>query len=331
MISVAVSPMLIWICVGVFLLLNLLLGAIFLVITANIVFHRTMVRETKETWSRECSDSDPEQIAMYEEGLLWEKAHADRKRELHIVNEGLNLYAEYFDLGYDRAVIVVPGRTEGLRYGYYFAKPYAEHGYNVLTIDQRAHGESDGRYNCIGLDEHRDLLRWAELLHLEFGMRSILLHGICIGSACSLYALVSEGCPDYFAGLVAEGMYPNFYDSYKYHMVERKKPAFLLMDLIDLWMKHYTGHTMRVGPIDKIHGYKKPLLMLHGTADLYSLPEKAVELYEKAGSAEGEKRLVWFENGRHSRLRLMDRERYDSAVEAFLSEVIDRVPEQVEG
>lgn len=306
-----------------FVILNLLLAVPLLFLTAWIIFQRTMVRERREMWGRDCSDPDPEQQAMYNEGVRFMEPYADRKTELHMVNDGLNLYAEYYDFGFDRAVIVVPGRTEGLRYGYYFAEPYVKHGYNLLTIDQRCHGESDGRYNSIGFAEHHDLLLWAKRLHEEFGMRSILLHGICIGSACSMYALTSENAPDYFEGLVAEGMYASFYESFKNHVIERKKPVFI-MGFVDFWMKHYTGYSMKVGPIDRIGVYRKPLLMLHGTADSYSVPEKATVLYETAGTPDEDKRIVWFEGGRHSRLRITDKEKYDGAIEAFLGEVIDR-------
>ena len=308
------------ICVLAFLGLGLLLALPFQFLAAYFVFVGSMTRKSKDMWSRERSADDPETCAMYDEGMAWAEKHADKKKELHIVNEGFNLYAEYFDFGYDRAVIVVPGRTEGLRYGYYFAAPYEQNGCNVLTIDQRAHGESDGKYNCIGHDEHRDLLRWAQILHDEYGVREIVLHGICIGAACSIYALTHENAPDYITALVAEGMYPNFYESFKYHMVERKKPTFIILDMIDWWMKHYTGHTFKIGPIDKIDRYEKPLLMLHGTADFYSKPEAAKVLYETCASEK--KELVWFQDGRHSRLRYMDRDRYDGAIDRFLKETV---------
>ena len=61
------------------------------------------------------------------------------KKDVHIVNEGFNLYGEYFDLGFDRAVIIVPGRMESLLYSYYFARPYQEKGFNVFVFDQRVY------------------------------------------------------------------------------------------------------------------------------------------------------------------------------------------------
>ena len=281
----------------------------------------------KKKWGRQCSSDEPLQQSMFREGEAWRDAHADRLTELHMVNEGLNLYAEYIDLGFDRAVIMVPGRTEGLVYGYYFAKPYAEMGYNVLSIDQRAHGESDGRFNTIGFEEHKDLIAWAELIHEKFGVRSIVLHGICIGSSCSLMALISESCPPYIDGLVAEGMYPTFYESFRNHMIELKKPIFPSLQLVDLWMRFYTGHSMKRGNIHIIHKLKKPFLMLHSKEDRYSLPERAQDLYDACGSEQ--KTLVWFEHGAHSKLRPINTEQYDGAITEFLTKHFAKESQEV--
>ena len=309
-----------FVCLGIgFLILSFFLS-FFLV--AHILFTMHLKRTRKDKWTRECSDPDPEQVRMYEEGLEWSRQHAAALRELHMVNEGMNLYAEYYDFGYDRAVIIVPGRTEGLRYGYFFAKPYADSGYNVLTIDQRAHGESDGLYNTLGFEEHKDVLSWAGLLHEEYGVQSIVLHGICIGASCSLFAMLADYCPDYMAGMVAEGMYPNFRESFKNHMIELKKPIFPCLQLVDMWMRVYTGHSMSHGPIDVIENYKKPLLMLHSKEDAYSLPTMAQVLYDKCGAEK--KELIWFEKGAHSRLRITDPDRYDGAIAAFLAKNFDK-------
>lgn len=296
---------------------SLITSPISFLIVAHILFTIHLKRTKKEKWSRECSNDEPAQLAMYAEGVNWADVHARARRSLHLINEGLNLYAEYYDFGYDRAVIVVPGRTEGLRYGYYFASPYEKSGCNVLVIDQRAHGESDGMYNTVGFEEYKDVIAWAKLLHDQFAVKSILLHGICIGASCALFAITAENCPDYIDGMVAEGMYPTFYDSFKNHMVERKKPTFPTMFFVDLWMRVYTGHTMKYGPIHVIDHLHKPILMLHSKEDAYSLPDTATELYERCGA--DRKELVWFETGIHSQLRITDPNRYDGAIEDFVA------------
>ena len=289
-------------------------------IVGYIMYVMHLKRTKQSKWTRECSSDAPSQLEMYDEGMAWSLLHADKKQDVHIVNEKLNLYGEFFDFGSTKTVILVAGRTEGLRYNYYFAKPYAECGYNILTIDNRAHGKSDGKYNTVGFEEHKDLLAWAHYLHENHHSEQIVFHGICIGSAGSLYALTSENCPSYLKAIVADGMYPNFWESFRNHMIELKKPLFGL-PFINAWMKLLTGHSMKYGPIDVIEKLDRPILMLHGTNDLYSLPSEAEKLYEKCGS--GQKQLVWFENGTHSLLRYRDPEKYDGVIREFLKNTVD--------
>lgn len=295
---------------------GLLFGIASFFIVAHVLFTMHLKRTDKEKWKRACSADDPTQMEMYSEGLIWQKQYDDRRKDLHIVNDGLNLYGEFYDLGSKKAVIIIPGRTESLHYSYFFAKPYTDSGWSVLAIDQRAHGLSDGKYNTVGFEEHRDILAWGKLLNEKYGIETIVLHGICIGASCGLFALTSDGCPDYFGGLVAEGMYPNFRESFKNHMIELKKPVHPVLELVDMWMRLYTGHTMKNGPIDVIDRYRGPLLMLHSNADLYSKMDTAEELYEKCAS--NNKHLVRFDDAKHSHIRHMHREAYDRAVTDFL-------------
>ena len=303
--------------IGVLLILGLT-AIIHCAIAAYIMFVVLLKRTKKEKWARGCSKKEEQILKMYEEGQAWSEKNKPYKKELHIVNDGLKLYGEYYDFGYDRSVIFVSGRTEGLNYAYYFVQPYKELGFNVLAIDSRAHGESDGVYNTLGFEEHKDLISWAKLLHEEHGVNSILFHGICIGSSCALMALTSENCPEYLDGLIAEGMYPNFYESTKNHMTgDFHQPAWPVMPMMAGWMKHYTGHDMRYGNIDIIDKLKKPLLMIHSKEDRYSLPDAAKELFAKC--PHDQKTLVWYDHGEHSKLRVTDPELYDRSIAEFVN------------
>ena len=152
-------------------------------VAAHQIYIRTLVRRNKEMWSRTPKYENDEQKSMYEQGEQWQIAHNDCKKELHIINDGLNLYGEYYDFGNDKCAMVLTGRMDSLRYGYFFAKPYEESGYNLLFVDARAHGESDGKYQTLGFEESKDYLAWCRLMHDEYNMKSIVFHGICIGAA----------------------------------------------------------------------------------------------------------------------------------------------------
>lgn len=295
----------------------IIMWPISVIVASYLVYTLTLKRKNSDTWSRNMpSSSEEEHLRMDAIGMEWHSEKAIYKNDVHIINNGLNLYGEYYDFGYDKCVIILSGRTESLRYGYFFAIPYEKSGCNVLVVDPRAHGLSDGEFNTVGFEESKDALAWAEFIHNRYGIDKILFHGICIGAAAAIFAITSDNCPDYISGMVAEGMFSNFGESMKNHLRERKKPTFMLYGMINAWMKHYTGHSMNYGPINRIEKMNKPLLMIHSKEDIYSVPENAQKLYDLAPTKN--KSLVWYEHGRHSMLRITEPEKYDAAIAEFV-------------
>lgn len=319
MIDLITNPIFLWI-VGTLVASGLLMWMLSYFVASYCVYNCTLRKRNKDTWGREYpSDIDPLQLQMYEAGIAWSRENLEYKTDLHIVNEGLNLYGEYYDFGNKRCAVILSGRTESLTYGYYFAIPYSKNGCNILVIDPRAHGLSDGEFNTVGFEESKDASAWVGYIKDTYGISSFVFHGICIGAAAGMFALNSENCPDCVDGIVTEGMFPRFSESMKNHMIEKRKSVFITLGLIDRWMIHYTGHSMKYGPIDIIEGIRTPLLMLHSKEDIYSTPEYAEKLFELSGAEN--KRLVWFEHGRHSMLRITDTALYDESIANFLAEI----------
>ncbi len=315
-IEVITHPVFLWI-VGVLLAIGLAIYITSYFVASHLVYVRTLKRPSKEAWSRDVpSELEERAVKMYNEGVSWAEQNSKYKHDLHIVRDGVNLYGEYYDFGSDKCVFVLSGRTEALKYGYYFAIPYYKCGYNVLVVDPRAHGLSDGEYNTVGFEESRDAIAWINHIQEKFNVKSVVLHGICIGAAGGILALTAKNSPSIVSGIVTDGMFINFAESVKNHLIERKKPVFLMLGLISWQMKRRTGFSMKVGPIDYIDKLDKPLLMLHSKEDIYSTPSRAEELFNKAGSKV--KQIVWFEKGEHSMLRYTDTNRYDSAIATFI-------------
>ncbi|MBE6978095.1 MAG: alpha/beta hydrolase [Ruminococcaceae bacterium] len=281
------------------------------------IYTATLKRKDKDHWGRTISIRTELTEKMDAEGMAWQSAHDTFRKDVHILRNGLNLYGEYYDMGSDKVAMILSGRTESLRYGYYFAKPYADSGFNVLVIDPRAHGFSDGQYNTVGFEESRDALAWVRFLEENFQIKTVVFHGICIGAAAGMLAITADDCPSCVKGMVTEGMFANFGCSMRNHLIERKRLMWPVMQCIDFWMKHYTGHSMMRGPIDVIDKMDKPLLMIQSKMDKYSTPENARKLYDKCPSRE--KSLVLYETGDHSMLRITDTEKYDSAIKDFLA------------
>lgn len=311
-------PQIILLIIGIVFLYILFHLALSLLI-AYLIYTGILRRKSKEHWGRAPSNDSPTILQMDSSGMQWHYANLDKKTDVHIVRDGLNLYGEFYDFGSDKCAMILSGRTESLRYGYYFAQPYAKAGMSILVVDPRAHGLSDGKFNTLGFEESKDDLVWIRYLHENHGINHIVFHGICIGAAGGVFACTDPDCPDYVDGLVVEGMFARFQESVRNHLIKRKRLIFPILQFINLWCKFFTGHSMRFGPLNIIDQMSKPLLMFHSKEDKISPPHYAQLLFDRCGSKD--KELIWFETGDHSMLRINHTEEYDRHITQFLNQL----------
>ncbi|MDE7405567.1 MAG: lysophospholipase [Clostridiales bacterium] len=307
-----------YISLGVVLLLA---PAVFIIIfISRKIYTILLVRETPDKWGRDCSWDNEEQREMFRIGLEWGEENAAFHKQVSVKSEGLRLVGEYYDFGGKKAVIIIPGRMETCAYSYYFAKPYKELGYNILAIDNRSHGLSEGKYNTIGLREYKDIIEWAKLLKTEFGVESVLLHGICIGGATATYAATDPEGKKLFDGLVTEGMYNDFGIMLKYRFKERKKPTFPFIPLIMSYIRHAAGKSAKkFCPYNMVNKLEIPIMFIYSREDVFSDPANVQKLYDKCAA---KKRICWFDKGIHSHIRINDECGYDEQVKQFVRDFV---------
>ena len=303
----------------------IVLGILFLAVApvmllSSIIFRGLLLRPKGEKRERKCNfPEEAEYVEMYTAAEKWREQEKKYKQDVRIVNDGLNLYGEYYDFGFDRAAVMLPGRTETCVYSSYFAEPYRQEGWNILVIDGRAHGLSDGRLNCLGYREYRDVLKWIGLLE-EKGNREVWIHGLCIGSFTALACCTAKERPACLAGMTAEGMYRNFYITTRNHMKDQGHPTFPLLYGLMAWIRLCCGGSAVFdGPFRRMPKMQLPILMLHSREDIFSVPKLAQALYDSCPS--GKKRLVWFDKGGHSRIRVNNTEQYDEAIRRYLADL----------
>ena len=317
----------IYIILGIVLFLIISGVVAMLIVTKPIgvkVYEEQLVRNKPGKWIRSCSEpSNEEQLTMWNTGLSWADKHKDVMEEVAIENDGLKLYGEFYNFGGDRCVIILPGRCECLMYSYYFAAPYEKMGMNVLVIDQRAHGNSEGKYSTIGVKESGDVLKWIELIEERYGIKEIWFHGICVGTATSILIMTSKNCPESVKGLVTEGCFVSFRETFKRHMIDIKKPCFPVLDLVMMNVKKYAGaNVYKAAPIKHIGKLNQHILMIYGKQDIFSLPKKSIVLFNKCKSET--KEIVWFDKGGHSHLRINNVEAYDEAIVDYVTRMSEK-------
>jgi len=282
------------------------------------VYFNNLVRTSPEKWGRVCSaPENEEQVSMWNSGCEWAEAHKAAMTEVSIENEGFKLYGEFYDFGSKRCVIILPGRCECLMYSYYFAQTYTKTDCNVLVIDTRSHGKSDGIYNSIGVAEKSDVKAWARYINQNFGVEEVYLHGICVGSSAGILAMSDGDCPDCIKGMITEGCFTTFRETFKRHMIVDHHPVFPVLDLVMHHIKTHTGaRAVKDSPIRHVRRLNQRMLFIFGEKDLFSLPEKSKELFEACSSPD--KHIVWFAKGGHSHLRINNTDEYDQAIIDFL-------------
>ena len=104
-----------------------------------------------------------------------------------------------------KAVICFHGYTsQGLADYGSISNYYLKRGYNVLLVDQRSHGQSEGKYIGFGCKDRYDAYRWIEWVIGQEGENvQILLHGNSMGGATVLMASGLD-LPQQVKGIIAD-------------------------------------------------------------------------------------------------------------------------------
>ena len=119
-------------------------------------------------------------------------ASADKEDVSIVSSDGLSLKASFYRNEGSRYVILVHGYMSSRKDMLHLADVYSSWGYNVLSPDNRAHGESDGTWIGMGWLDKDDIRLWIDWIIDRDPEAKIVLHGISMGAAaipCHEYVL----------------------------------------------------------------------------------------------------------------------------------------------
>ena len=276
------------------------------------------VRDSEGKWARGNScPEDADHSVMYDKGIRWGEENARYKEEIEIKSkDGLKLKGEYFNFGFDKAAIILIGRAETLLYSYYFGDLFQKAGCNIVVIDPRACGDSEGMYTTAGIKEGEDASLWIDYINKTYGIEKFYIHGICVGSAEAIFVAASK--QPYISGIILEGPYSTFYEVLKMRTKQKGKPTFpICIQMAMLYKKYANVSIFDSIPIEKISEVNVPTLFLCGREDKSNNPDDFTKIYDACGSKD--KKFVWFDHGAHSHLRIVNPEEYDSEVISFIN------------
>ena len=195
---------------------------------------------------------------------------------------------------------------------------YHSLGYNLLAVDERAHGQSEGVYITFGIHERRDAATWAQYAAMHFGPEHpLFLGGLSMGATTVLLA----SCFDFPANvraIIADCGFTSPYEIAK-SVLRRdypKAPDSLLLPLCSLVTRLFAGFGLRDGStIDAVRESRYPILFLHGTGDTFVPYEMTKRAFDACTAP---KRLILVDGAEHGKSYVKEPDRVRQELKAFL-------------
>lgn len=306
--------MLYWL-IPLILLIGLLLLAADYFFRFAVVRKKPAKRKKKSlSASKGLVDLDPYQ-QMMQEGEAWLNAQAMETVQIES-HDGLKLSGHFLNIGSRKTIILFHGyRSRAFRDFSCVGDYYKGLGFNLLFVDQRAHGGSEGQFITFGVKERLDCVRWAEYVDRRIG-GEIILDGLSMGATTVLMA-AGEKLPESVKGIIADCGFTSPKEIMLKVMEEdlriRCRPLFRLVALMVKLRARFD-----VGEYSTIEAMKKnrlPILFIHGTDDKFVPCEMTKTAYEACTS---EKSLVLIEGAGHGTSYLKEPETCKAALNDFL-------------
>ena len=195
---------------------------------------------------------------------------------------------------------------------------YMEQGFDLLLIDQRAHGRSEGRYICFGVNEGRDVADWCRWLDREYPGRPVVLAGISMGATSVLMAAGDPDLPQNVRGVVADCGFTDCGGEFShvlrqmYHL-----PARPVMALTEPLCRKRLGFGFRDHSTERpVARMRLPALFFHGAMDALVPADNSRRAFAACASAD--KELVIVDDADHGQSFLADEAGCRAKLTAFL-------------
>ena len=253
-----------------------------------------------------------------------ERLRATEFEDLYVTSrDGLRLHG-YFKRGKEGAPLAV------MCHGYR-SSPFIdfsggglialEKQFNILLIDQRAHGMSEGRNITFGIRERYDVLDWVLFMKETYGFEKIILYGVSMGAATVIMA-AELPLPPEVVGIFADCPFsaPDEIISKVTRDMKLPPKLFYLPTLIGARL--FAGFKLcEASAENAIKRCTLPVLLVHGDADSYVPHYMSKKIF--ASREEGTTFLT-FEGADHAMSYITDRERYKRAILEFENKILER-------
>ena len=202
---------------------------------------------------------------------------------------------------------------------------FYKNGFNVLIVNQRRHGKSEGKYSTYGFYEKYDVNMWIEYLKSRFGNDIILgLHGESMGAGTVMETIPLNNSIKF---VIEDCGYSNFHEligfqithAYKNRLVRKiLRPSLIFANF---FMKTKAKFSMKkIVPIDIVSSTSLPMMFIHGKEDYFVPWYMAVDLYK--AKTKGYKELYLVEGAKHAEALEVNKILYEKKIMTFIEKAL---------
>ncbi len=295
-----------------------------LLLTARWAFHYTFVRGHDNVLA--LLENTDHFLSPYSEMIRTNMERIDRApHTVHMVKsfDGLTLSARLYPAAQAHGTVLVfhGYRSTALRDYACAVDMYRGFGLDVLMVEQRCSGNSEGRHITFGIRERHDVLTWVTYLNEQFGSdRPLFLSGLSMGAATVMMATALP-LPENVRGIVADSGFTTPADiigtvaKRDFHL-----PPCITVPFLNLTARLFGGFGLyEANALDALKNNRIPMLFIHGEADSFVPCEMSRRAFEVCAS---KKRLITVPGAEHGCGYLVEPERLTAALGKFFEENI---------
>ena len=167
-----------------------------------------------------------------------------------------------------------------------FSRIYAAHDCNIMLVDMRAHGESEGEWTGSGWLDRRDVIAWCSWIIARTGEGTqIIIHGIGMGATAALFAAEEKDFPIQVRAIVSDSAYTDTWNATALRFGKGFAKPQPMLDLYRIILKKSKGgYDLGIGNIlPSMQSISTPLFIMHGEKDACTPPYMGMYLAKAAG------------------------------------------------